>query len=803
MRNLLQFLFAFKFCWLLAFGILTSPIVKSQSTQSVSLSGLNKHVEILRDKNGVNHIYAQTEHDLFFAQGYCAAKDRLFQFEIWRRQATGTVAEILGPREIKRDMGSRLFQFRGNLEEEFNRYHPRGTAIIKSFTEGVNACIAEAVQKPETLPIEFKLLGIHPQPWKPADVISRHQGLLGNAQDEIQYARWVMAMGEEKLKELRAFEPGNPRLSIDPSIIRERLHDPILELYDAFRKPLTFSPEDVHAFANPDKKSYESLVNADYDAWANIQQFDPRVIGSNNWIISGRLTESGSPILANDPHRALSTPSLRYLVHLNAPGWNVVGGGEPTIPGVSIGHNDFGAWGLTIFSLDAEDVYVYDLNPLDVNQYRYQGRWEDMKLIADTIVVRGGKKVAVQHKYTRHGPVTYHDEKHHLAYAVRCGWLEPGSAPYLASLRMNQAASWEEFREACTYSFIPGENMIWADRKGNIGWQASGIAPVRKNWDGLVPVPGDGRYEWEGYLPIQSLPHTVNPEQGFWATANENLIPPGYTHRDAVGWSWAEPFRAQRINEVLKYNQKKTLRDMMQLQFDYVSLPARTLIPLLKNVTGQNVETEQARKLLLNWNYSMEAGSVAASIYQAWEKQLNRQMAARMAPSGLAQQITTLPATRMIHWLTATDNQTALLEHALADAVKTLQEKLGYDMTKWTYGRLHYALIKHPLSNAVNESTRTKLDVGPLPRGGYGFTPGMTTHNENQNAGASFRMVVDVSNWDQCMFTNAPGQSGDPASPFYKNLFQSWAEDRHFPVPFSRKAVNQIAKERLLLRPGN
>jgi len=178
-------------------------------------------------------------------------------------------------------------------------------------------------------------------------------------------------------------------------------------------------------------------------------------------------------------------------------------------------------------------------------------------------------------------------------------------------------------------------------------------------------------------------------------------------------------------------------------------------------------------------------------------------MAARMAPSGLAQQITTLPATRMIHWLTATDNQTALLEHALADAVKTLQEKLGYDMTKWTYGRLHYALIKHPLSNAVNESTRTKLDVGPLPRGGYGFTPGMTTHNENQNAGASFRMVVDVSNWDQCMFTNAPGQSGDPASPFYKNLFQSWAEDRHFPVPFSRKAVNQIAKERLLLRPGN
>lgn len=773
---------------------------------TIQVRGLQATVEILRDENGVNHIYAQNEYDLFFAQGYCAAKDRLFQFEIWRRQATGTVAEILGSRELKRDIGARLFQYRGNLEEDFNRYHPRGSAIIQAFTDGVNACIGEAVSKPESLPLEFKLLGIQPQMWKPADVISRHQGLLGNVQEEVQYARWVMAVGEQKLKEIRVFEPGEPRLSLDPSIVRERLNDPILELYDAFRKPLSFAPEDMRTSANTRQEKFDALANSDYDAWASLKQFDPRVIGSNNWVVSGRLTERGAPILANDPHRALTTPSLRYLVHLHAPGWNVLGGGEPTIPGVSIGHNEFGAWGLTIFSIDAEDLYVYDLNPLNPNQYRYKGAWEDMTIIPDTIQVKGNDKVVILHRYTRHGPVTYHDEKHRLAYAVRCGWLEPGSAPYLASLRMNQATSWEEFREACTYSFIPGENMIWADRAGNIGWQAVGVAPVRKNWDGLVPVPGDGRYEWEGYLPIKSLPHVFNPEQGFWATANENLIPRGYPNRDAVGWGWAEPFRAQRIHDVLSRGSKKSLRDMMQLQFDYVSVPAKTLVPLLRNVIARDAETEQARQRLLNWNFAMDVNSVAASIYLAWEKQLNRKMAARIVPAVVQKQITTVPTTRLIQWLTedgkVPGDRNEFIEEALYEAVQGLREKWGADMSRWTYGRMHYALIKHPFSNAVNEVTRKKLDVGPLPRGGYGFTPGMTTHNENQNAGASFRMVVDVSDWEQCMFTQCPGQSGDPASPFYQNLFRGWAEDRHFQVHFSRAAIDKVTKTRTVLRPG-
>src|SRR5581483_7184956 len=221
-----------------------------------------------------------------------------------------------------------------------------------------------------------------------------------------------------------------------------------------------------------------------------------------------------------------------YWVHLVAPGWNVIGGGEPTIPGVSIGHNEFGAWGLTIFATDGEDLYVYRTNPANRRQYWYKGRWEAMRVLRDTIAVKGQAPVRIELAFTRHGPVVYEDSVRHLAYAVRAAWLEPGGAPYLASLRMDQARTWDEFRDACAFSNIPGENMVWADRMGNIGWQAVGIAPIRTNWSGLVPVPGDGRYEWADFLPIKEKPHDFNPQRGFIATANNDLIPRNYPHMD-------------------------------------------------------------------------------------------------------------------------------------------------------------------------------------------------------------------------------------------------------------------------------
>ncbi len=796
----------------LAFSLTLFLLVSCQPSNDLKVNGLKESVEIIRDAYGINHIYAKNEHDLFFAQGYAAAKDRLFQFEIWRRQATGTVAEILGPRELKRDVGSRLFKFRGDLKNEFNHYHPNGEQIIMAFTEGINAYISKTESDTSLLPLEFKLLGIKPGKWTPDMVISRHQGLLANITKEVALARAVTSVGVEKVKQTEVFEPGDPNINIDSKIKKELLMDSVIDLYNAYRKMLRFTPEDLVAYANTSKEAYQSLAKADEADHDDLMTHERQTIGSNNWIVSGTLSQSGFPLLANDPHRAIAAPSLRYMVHLNAPGWNVVGGGEPTIPGISIGHNDDGAWGLTVFAIDSEDLYIYELNPENQNQYRYQGAWEDMRIILDTIKVKGAQDITVELKYTRHGPVTFTDNKNNVAYAIRCGWLEPGGAPYMASLRIDQAKTWDEFRDGCSYSNIPGENMIWADKTGNIGWQAVGIAPIRKNWNGLVPVPGDGTYEWDGYLPIKSLPFVLNPPKEFLATANENLIPGGYEHRDAVGWNWADRFRVDRINEVLGSGKKHSLEDMMTLQVDYLSLPARSLVPLLKNIKSTDPKVEEARNLLLQWNFVLDKNSVEAAIYMAWEKKISSSMVAKVVPSEGKKFIKTIPLSKVIGWVTNADplfdknpmvGRNVFLLTCLETSVKDLETKLGPDMKQWLYGQpsYHHVLIKHLLSNAVNDATRKRLELGPVARGGSGSTPGMTTNNNNQNAGASFRMVADVQDWDKTMFTNTPGQSGDPDSEFYGNLFALWANDQHFPVYFSREKVEKSMKEKVILKP--
>jgi penicillin G amidase len=777
----------------------------SSNQKNELIAGLQKPVEILRDENGINHIYAQTEHDLFFAQGYSAAKERIFQFELWRRQASGTLAEIMGEKELKRDIGVRLFKFRGDLKKEFNHYHPRGEAIITAFTEGINAYVAETESDPTLLPIEFQLLGITAGRWTPDLVISRHQGLLGNLPDEVSIARAVSLLGANEVKKIKVFEPGQPRLELDSAIDPQGLFENVIELYDAFRKPITFRPEDLVAMANPDIKQYQQIAQRDQQDYQEMISSEQRSIGSNNWIVSGSKSETGFPMLANDPHRALSAPSLRYMVHLNAPGWNVVGGGEPTIPGVSIGHNEFGAWGLTIFDIDSEDLMVYELNPQNLNQYKYKGGWEEMKTMKDTIPVKGAADAFVEHKYTRHGPVTLVDAKRNKAYAVRAAWMKPGGAPYMASLRINGAKTWEEFREACSFSHIPGENMIWADKEGNIGWQTVGIAPIRKNWDGLVPVPGDGRYEWDGFLPIKSLPNVFNPDKGFWVTANENLVSSDYAFRNAVGWEWADSSRANRISEVLASKFKHSVDDMKQLQFDYLSNPARQLIPYLNVIRSKDKEVEKLREMLLGWDFVMDKNSIPAAIYAAWERKILERAYPQLVPEKGREVIKTVSIKSTIRWIKTLHQKErdSFVLACLQEAIHNLHKKLGDDLNQWQYGQpaYHHVLIKHPLSNAVNDSLRNVLECGPLPRSGSGSTPGVTSNTDNQTHGATFRIVADVSDWDNTWFTNAPGQSGNPESSFYNNLFERWATDQHFPVFFSREKINKSVKEKTILKP--
>jgi penicillin G amidase len=771
--------------------------------QGIQIKGLTDEVEVIRDQHGINHIYAKNEQDLFFAQGYLAAKDRLFQFELWRRQATGTLAEILGERELERDRGVRLFKFRGDKETELRRYHPRGVEIVDAFVAGINSYIEEARENQENLPIEFQMLKIVPEFWTWEVVISRHQGLLENVSDELNISRVVSKIGVEKAKQLYYFHPNEPILDIDPGIPEELLMKDILSPYKAFRRGVGFRPEDILTSYRREENEFEKATASLEEDLKFTLESDAFAQGSNNWVISGEKTESGYPMMANDPHRLQVVPSLRYWVHLNAPGWNVIGAGEPVIPGVSIGHNEHGAWGLTIFSTDNEDLKIYDLDPGNPNRYRHNGEWLDMKSIQDTIRVKGLTNQIVTHHYTIHGPVTFIDEELNKLVAVQCAWLEPGSAPYLSSLRMDQSKTWEEFRDACTYNQIPGENMVWADKSGNIGWQAAAITPIRSNFSGLVATMGDGRYEWKGYLPVTELPNAFNPNSGFIATANQNVAPPNFPHADALGFEWADKFRGERIKEVLSQDKKFKVEEMAALQNDLLSLPARQLVPMLKEIKFENPIADSLRKALLVWSFVLDKNSVEAGVYVMWERILRRQLNERFIPELAKPWLSSIQMTRVLEWMEKPElifsgeaiiQRNQVLVESFVGAIKELRQKLGSKPKNWQYGQSSYkhVQIRHPLGQAVNETWQSKLNTESLPRGGYSFTPGANGYGDNNTSGASFRIVVDTEDWEKTIGINNPGQSGNPESPFYKNLFPIWANDEFVSIPFSKETIKKM-----------
>ena len=799
MRSI-RFLTAGLFSTFILFG--TADAVRAQA-ETLRVAGLTEPVEIIKDRWGIAHIYASVETDLFFAQGFNAARDRLFQFEMWRRKATGTTAEILGRRTLQQDIGSRLHRFRGDLGQELGHYHPRGAAIIDAFVRGVNAYVDLTEQQPELLPLEFGLLGITPGRWTAEVVISRHQGLLSNVTRELAYGQAVASAGAELVHELSWFRPGEPDLALDPAIDGSLLSDEILDVYRAFKRPIGFVPEDVLPPFRADRAAFGRLAAA---MPAEIDLSDQQeAIGSNNWVVGGTRTLSGFPFMANDPHRVQQAPSLRYWVHLVGPGWNVIGGGEPVLPGVSIGHNEHGAWGLTVFGQDNEDLYVYDTNPDDPLEYRYLGGWERMRVTEEQVAVKGEPPVTVTLKYTRHGPVLFEDPDHQKAYALRAAWLDIGSAPYLASLRMDQAETWEEFRDACSYSRIPAENMVWADRDKNIGYQAVGVSPIRPNWSGLVPVPGDGRYEWDGYLPIQALPHVVNPPEEFFGTANNFMVPDGYPHLDALHFTWGDELRAVRLNEVLRSGRRHTIVDMMRLQHDELSVLARNLVPFLEGLELEEDLARGARHRLRNWDAVLGRDSLEAAIYVAWERRLVRNARDLLVPAPIRDLLGGLNMKKLVNWLAAPDGRFGddpiagrdrLLASSLKQAIDDLESRLGQDMSAWRYGQAAYkhALIRHPLSAAVDDTTRARLDVGPVPRGGYGRTLNNTGNGDNQTSGASFRIIADTEDWDHSVGTNAPGQSGDPDDPHYQDLFELWAEGKYFPVFYSRSKIESAAE---------
>ena len=775
--------------------IIIISILIYSCTNISKIDGLLDEVEVLRDNYGINHIYANNQKDLFFMQGYLAAKDRLFQFEIWRRQATGTVAEIFGEDELERDIGTRLFKFRGNMVDELNHYHEDGFEIVSSFVSGINKYIEEVNKEPNLLPIEFDILGIKPEKWTNEDVISRHQGLLGNIEQELNIGRAVSLIGEEKVKELMWFHPKDPDIKLGNDLTYDDLNQDILRLYNAYREPIEFKKDYI-------LDKYQSKDEITYTK-SNIHINDEYSIGSNNWAISGEKSFNGFPLLANDPHRSLSNPSLRYMAHLVAPGWNVIGGGEPEIPGISIGHNGVGAWGLTVFRTDAEDLYVYDLNPNNYLQYMHKGEWRNFEIVNESIAVKDNDNVNVELFYSVHGPVTFIDEKRNKAYAVKNGWSGVGGSPYLASLRMDQAKNWEEYREACNYFNIPGENMVWADKYGDIGWQAVGIAPIRKTHSGLVPVSGNGNFEWKDYIDIVEKPNIFNPEKGYIATANQNVTPEDYDRWDVIGYDWADPYRGDRVNSVLEVKDKFDMEDMINLQVDYFSIPSKQIIELSKGYINNNIEYFEK---LSKWDNVLDKNSVEAGIYIEWQTQIYFEFMREFVPKEVQKYIE-IQIYKVIEGISKMDDRqkSLFLDRTFDQAINALKEKYGENSSDWVYGQSNYKHVKiyHPLEKIVNDSIKDIIALKTYPRGGDGFTPGSTSSELNQRSGGSFRVVINTKDWDNSFATNSPGQSGNPKSEFYKNLYEDWANDKFFPLLYSKNKILMNLSDRKVFKPLN
>ncbi len=735
----------------------------SQTQGRIRLDGLAKPVEVLRDTWGVPHIYAQTVEDLFFAQGFVAAQDRLFQMDVWRRAGAGELAEILGPDYLERDRFARLMRYRGDPEAEWTSYAPDARAILAAFARGVNAFIGQAGGR---LPVEFELLAARPGAWKPEDCLLRIAGLLmtRNAATEVDRARLLQRLGPQRVAELMPTDP--PARLSRPTGLLEGIDSTVLQSYQGAIAPVRFDTES----------------------------------GSNNWVVDGTLSATGKPLLANDPHRPVVVPSLRYLTHLVGPGWNVIGAGEPALPGVAVGHNERVAFGFTIVGIDQQDIYVERTDPANPNRYRYRGDWREMRLERDKIRVKGRPEPAeVELKFTVHGPVIHEDAARHRAFVLRWAGHEPGGAGYLACLSLNRAKNWKDFLAAMERWKIPSENLIYADVDGNIGWMAAGLAPVRRGWTGLTPVAGeDGAYEWQGYLPASELPQAFNPPGHYIATANHNILPPRYRHQ--LGYEWNPAFRFRRVDEVLRAGKKFTVEDFQKLQHDETSLVARELLAMLKAAPDDGSE---ARRLLASWDAVLSKDSAPAALYQLWRRRLLSQFLSSLAPADVLPILSRRMNDRHVLDLLARQPpgaRNALLRRSLEEAWTEARRALGDEVAQWRWGALHQIRFHHAL--ALDEERRRLFDLGPTVRGGDSNTVNNTGGGGfRQTSGASYRQILDVADWDRSVATSVPGQSGQPASPHYADLLPLWAEGKYFPLPYSRSAVEKHTTEKLILEP--
>jgi penicillin amidase len=767
---------------------------------TIRVAGLQSQVKVYRDSWGIPHIYASNPHDLFFAQGYVHAQDRFWQMEFWRRIGAGRLSEILGESTLKDDRFIRTVGWHRAAAQELEQLDDEGLAVLEAYAEGVNAYISTHRGR---LGLEFTILGLtgvkfDPEPWTPLNTLTWAKvmawDLGGNMNDELLRAHIAARLGTPAVGVLVPPYPDDY-----PVIVPHPLAGATLEA-------LPEAAFDLHVLGKGEG------------------------IGSNNWVVAGSHTETGMPLLANDPHLGIQMPSIWYEIGLHcdpvgpACPYNVVGTSFASAPGVIIGHNDHIAWGVTNLGPDVQDLFIERVNPQNPNQYEYQGQWLDMEIVREEIRVAGEEEpVVVSARITRHGPIINdvaggtEDEWSFGWQPLALSWTALQPCTLMRSvLLLDKASNWEEFREALSYWDVPSQNFVYADREGNIGYQAPGRIPIRASGNGSMPVSGwTGEYEWVDIIPFDELPRAFNPTEGYIVTANNAVVGPDFPY--FLGMDFDAGYRARRIVELIEADPSLSLADIQAIQGDSRPVYAEDVLPYLEQLSSDEPRLAEALNLLRNWDGRAVRDSVGAALFEAlrlhlidltFGDELGEQLL-RRARSTAAVALADILADDTSPWFDdvttpQVETRDEVLLQALEEAVEELTETLGRNMNSWRWGDLHTATFENQsLGQSGIGPIEAIFNRGPVTVDGSMDTVNNTGYSLNDPYGVvivpSYRQIVDLGDFTRSVSMHTTGQSGHPYHRHYGDMIDPWRNIEYHPMLWQRAYVEADAEGVLVL----
>ena len=801
-------------------------------SKTLTLAGLRAPVTIRRDERGIPHIEAANDADLYFAQGYATAADRLWQMDLLRRTARGELAEIFGRRALEEDKRHRIYGFTALSDALVSRVSVATRAALEDYARGVNAYIESRGGKETPLPAEFQIIGYKPRPWRPADSL-----VIGKIFAETLSTSWPTDISRAMLADLppaRRAQLLPVSSTLDVIVVGSDAPRPQSPAKNG-RKPapkIRATKTRAARLPSPDERERAELL-AEVERIETLTRSSLERAGlymewravSNNWVASGKRTASGKPLLANDPHLPASAPSIWHMAHLNAPGLHVAGVTVPGAPGVIIGHNEHIAWGMTNLDPDVQDLYLERFSADKKNFYETPAGWREAVVRREEIKVRKSLTDASTETETfdvtetRHGPIIL--EREGKRYALRWTALDAERTEFDAFYKINRARDWNEFRDALRTYSGPTQNFVYADTAGHIGYYGAGRIPVRRSGDGSTPYDGaTDAGEWTGFIPFDELPHVYDPPSGLIVTANSRVVGRNYPHH--LTHDWAAPYRSRRIHDLLNGRRKLTAADYRAVQADVYSIYgagfARAAAELLRGTpspravaTGQLPADEgkirAASDLLGRWDGRVTADSRAAPLVAEMSIAFRRRILNAALGEARARSFrwssydlffSRVAAEHPAEWLPKEHkNYGELMRACFEDARAALTKRLGADENLWTWGRYSPARFAHPL--AVVPFIGGRFTIEPFPVDGSGWSAGATV---NVGAGVSMRLIADTSDWDKTQQGIALGESGDPASPHWSDQLADWRAVTPRIFPFSAKAVAAHTRATLVLAPA-